>query len=121
MYTLSWYLPRVLQLTITDDYTLEDVNTVNEQINEELDDAKSNLLLLIDVSKMNRPYNFTVIRDRQTFKDHHNLQHIYVVASDNIIKLAMMVIFHLSRAQLSLVTDMDNATRLITKHLDHSK
>ena len=120
MYKLSWHSHQVLQLSIKGDYTIGEVDVVNELITKELDNSRNDLLLLIDVSEMNRPYNFAAIRDRQTFKDHESLKHIYIVSSENVIKLAMMVIFHLSRAQLSVVSDMDKAIQIITKRMKQS-
>lgn len=98
---LSWYSPgKVMCLRISGDYAVEDSRQFNAAIIEELDQSPDDLVLLIDATEMNRPYHFDQIRATQTYKDHRKLKRIYIAAGDHLVKLALMIIFNLSRAQL---------------------
>lgn len=118
-YKLSWHVPeRVLFLSLSGDYTVEDAKEVNRLITLELDRSQQPLSILIDVTEMNRPVNFVSIRAVQTYMRHRNLQHIYIAASDRLVKLAMIVIFNLGWAYLHTFDDMENATLLLQRQLD---
>jgi hypothetical protein len=118
-YDLSWHVPnRVLFLSISGDYTLEDASEVNRLVTRELDQSNAQLSILIDVRKMSRPVNFVNIRATQTFMDHRKLQHIYVAASDRLVKLSMIVIFNLGKAYLHMFDDLENATLLLQRQLE---
>lgn len=116
---LSWHVPgRVMCLRINGDYRVEDSRQVNAAIIEELDQSQDDLVLLIDATVMNRPYHFDQIRATQTYKDHRKLKYIYIAAGDRLVKLALMIIFNLSRAHLNVCDDIDSAAKLINVHVD---
>jgi hypothetical protein len=118
-YKLSWHVPdRVLFLSLSGDYTVEDAKEVNRLITLELDRCQEPLSILMDVTEMNRPVNFVSIRAVQTYMRHRNLQHIYIAASDRLVKLAMVVIFNLGWAYLHTFDDMENATLILQRQLD---
>lgn len=113
---LSWYLPdKVIYLHISGDYTLEDSRQVNTAIIEELEHRQEDLVLVIDAMEMNRPYNFDQIRSTQTYMNHQNLKHIYAVTTDRVVKLALMIIFNISRAQLYLFDDIKAVNTALTR------
>ncbi len=117
-YELTWHIPdRVLLLSITGDYRLDDAKKVNALIKDHLDEKKHNLFLLIDATNMHRPMDFQAIRETQSYMDHENLKYIYVVASGKLIKLTMMVVFHFSRAQLRVLDDFDRADTILRRQL----
>jgi chromosome condensin MukBEF MukE localization factor len=87
-------------------------------VTRELDQSNAQLSILIDVRKMRRPVNFVNIRATQTFMDHRKLQHIYVAASDRLVKLSMIVIFNLGKAYLHMFDDLENATLLLQRQLE---
>lgn len=100
---LTWYHPgRVMSLKIIGDYTIEDSRQVNSLITDKLEESREDMVLLIDASEMIRPYYFNEIRSSQTYKDHLRLKHIYVVTADNVVKLAMMIIFNYCRANFHI-------------------
>lgn len=120
-YELTWHITdRVLLLSITGDYTLDDAKKVNTLIKDHLDEKHHNLFLLIDATHMHRPMNFQSIRETQSYMDHDNLKYIYVVASDKLIKLTMMVIFHLSRARVRVLDDFDRADTILRRQLSRA-
>lgn len=109
-YELSWQVyGEVLLLSISGNYTLEDAKEADILINQKLNDSQGNLSLFIDAMNMDRPLNFQQIRESQTYMDHQRLARIFVVASDKLIKLSMMVIFHLARAQFRVFDDVSKA------------
>ena len=102
-YELSWHTPdRVLFLHISGDYTTEDAKYVNGLILQELNTHQHPLVLLIDAMAMNRPSNFQELRNLQTFMNHPKMKRIVVAASDRFVKLAMTVVFNISRAAFNL-------------------
>lgn len=118
-YELVWQVPaKVICLTITGTYSIDEAKEANRFIIEMLDESDVFLYLLIDASKMNRPYNFTQIRAVQTFMNHRKLKHIYVATNDRVVKLSMMVMFNLGRAGLNVYDDVDLANAVLKKQLD---
>ena len=118
-YELNWQVPdKVLFLRLSGDYVLDDAREVNRLITKELDARQEALSLLIDVTEMNRPVNFVGIRTVQTYMQHRNLQHIYIAASDRLVKLAMIVIFNLGWAYLHTFDDLENAILGLQKQFD---
>lgn len=116
-YELSWRVPgKVLSLSLSGKYTVENAKAVNQLITKELDQSQSPLLLVIDALNMERPYHFDSIRALQTYMDHQNLKHIYIVAADKVVKLSMMVIFNLSRARLHMFDSIEKANKLLIHH-----
>jgi hypothetical protein len=115
---LTWHTPhKVLLLTLHGNYTVENAGKVNQLITDELDRSKTALIILIDAVEMNRPYNFEYIRAVQTFMNHRQLKHIVIVCGDRLIKLAMLVIFNLATAHLSIFDDAEKAERILTRQL----
>lgn len=120
-FALSWHIPgRVMYLRINGDYRVEDSRQVNAAIIEELDQSPDDLVLLIDATVMNRPYHFDQIRATQTYKDHWKLQSIYVVTKDRLVKLALIIIFNISRAHLHLFDDFDEARTILNMQINRS-
>jgi hypothetical protein len=121
-YELSWYIPdRVLSLGISGKYTLEDARQVNLLILQELDRISKPLILFIDAMGMQRPDNFQGIRSTQTYMNHQKLKRIVVAANDRVVKLAMMVIFNISRADLTLFDSIEQANTQIQKQVTNFK
>lgn len=117
-YQLRWHTPnKALLLTIEGEYTLENAREVNRMVTHELDQSSIPLAILIDAIRMNRPYNFHDMRAVQTYMDHRQLKHIYVATNDRLVKLAMMVIFNLSRAHLHLFDDVDKAQWILQRYI----
>ena len=94
---------------------MDDAREVNRLITKELDARQEALALLIDVTEINRPVNFMGICAVQTYMQHRNLQHIYIAASDRLVKLAMIVIFNLGWAYLHMFDDLENAMQGLSK------
>jgi hypothetical protein len=115
-YEVSWYVPdKVLMLSVVGDYTMQDARQANRIIVEKLSQSRSPMLLLIDANKMRRPYNFQELRTTQTYMDHNMLKRIVVVADDRLVMLAMMVIFNLGHAYLSMFNDFEKANVLLER------
>lgn len=115
-YELSWYAPdKVLQLTISGDYTLQDAYRVDELIIGELEKSPAPLLLVIDARAMKRPYNFKELRGAQTYMHHDNLKRIISIADDRIVMLAMITIFNLGRAALIMFNDFNKASTFLER------
>lgn len=108
---------KTLLLEIYDEYKLEEVKEVNDAIIYELNQSRGGLFVLVDATKMSRPYNFAAIRSGQTFMDHLKLKAIYVIANDRLIKLSIMVIFNLSRAPLYINDNLEKSMMLLQKHV----
>lgn len=112
MYVLSWYIPdKVMMLCVHGDYTAEEAADVNRQIMDALDHSAGRLSLLIDAQQMGRPREFQEIRALQTYMNHPRLTHVYAVAADRVVRLALLVIFNLARAQFMLVDNLAHAER----------
>lgn len=122
-YDVTWHIPdKVLLLTLSGDYTVGEAKAVNRLILDELNRSQTTPCILIDAMEIKRPHNFSDIRSAQTFMDHRRLKYIYVATNDNLVKLAMMVIFSLSRAYLFICEDVDKATNMAESqlvNLDH--
>ena len=117
-YELSWYVAdKVLMLSVVGDYTLQDARLANQLIVEKLSQSRSPLLLLIDACKMRRPYNFQELRATQAYMDHNMLKRIVVVADDRLVMLAMMVIFNLGHAYLSMFNNFDKADTFLEREV----
>lgn len=117
-YELDWYRPgKILHLKLSGNYQEKDAAMVNKVIETELAKAREPLFLLIDAMQLQRPHNFKSVRSAQTFMDHKSLKHIYVAAGDRLVKLAMMVIFNLSRAPLTISDSPDKATYLLERQI----
>ncbi|PJF44739.1 MAG: hypothetical protein CUN55_02360 [Phototrophicales bacterium] len=113
-YRISWYIPeRVLLLKLVGDYSVADAKAANEQITKILDQRDHPLMLLIDASEMERPFNFQRIRALQTYMNHQNLKHIFAISNDKLVTLALMVIFNMGRAYLHLYNNHEEAERAI--------
>ncbi|MBC8099598.1 MAG: hypothetical protein H7Y11_09150 [Armatimonadetes bacterium] len=117
-YEVSWHIPdKILLLRLSGDYTLDEGREVDTLLLKALNDSPTNMGVLIDARAMNRPYNFQAIRDTQTYMNHRHASYIFVVASDRIIKLAMLVIFNLSHAYLITFDDFEAAQTRIQRQL----
>lgn len=117
-YQLTWHIPeKVLLLTLTGEYSLQDAKDVNLHILHEIEQSAGSIILLIDVLQMNRPFNFTNIRDAQTYISHPRLQDIFVITDDRLMKLAMIVIFNLTRAHLHTFDSLEKATATVQRQL----
>jgi hypothetical protein len=117
-YELSWYAPdKVLLLTLSGDYTLQDASQVDEQIVEALDQSPVPLLLVIDARNMMRPHNFQELRGAQSYMHHDNLRRIVSVADDRIVMLAMIAIFNLGRAALMMFNDFHKANTFLDREV----
>ena len=117
-YELSWHIPgKVMLLSLSGEYSLEDAKAVNLSIMDELARSRVPLMLLIDAAQMARPLNFQELRATQTYMDHGNLKRIVVVAHDRLVKLAMMVIFNLGHAYFSLCDDFAKANTICQREL----
>lgn len=117
-YELSWYAPdKVLLLTLSGDYTLQDASQVDEQIVEALDQSPAPLLLVIDARNMKRPHNFQELRGAQSYMHHDNLRRIVSVADDRIVMLAMIAIFNLGRAALMMFNDFHKANTFLDREV----
>jgi hypothetical protein len=117
-YELSWYAPdKVLLLTLSGDYTLQDASQVDEQIVEALDQSPAPLLLVIDARNMMRPHNFQELRGAQSYMHHDNLRRIVSVADDRIVMLAMIAIFNLGRAALMMFNDFHKANTFLDREV----
>lgn len=109
-YNLIWHIQNeALLLTLSGDYPIHEAKTVNNLILDELEQTQTPLSLLINAMQLNRLYNFADIRSVQTFMDHPMLKNILVASDDRLVKLAMMVIFNLSRANLYICDDWEQA------------
>ncbi len=115
-YELTWHTPnQILSLVISGNYSYEEATTANQLICEKLDASPSPLFLLIDASDMARTYKFDSIRITQTYMNHEKLSRIIVVALDRLVKLSMMVIFHLSTAPITIVEDTNKANIMVNQ------
>jgi hypothetical protein len=120
-YNCTWHIPdKVLRVTIEGEYSLADAEAVNQRMLYELERSQTILSLLVDAQNMERPYNFREIRNVQTYMNHRRLQNIYIVANDQLVKLAMMVIFNLSRASFYLYDDIAKADLIVQRHLNRT-
>jgi len=100
-YEIDWYLPeQILHLVITDYFSADDAVEVNQVVKGALNSHPDGLSLFIDATQMERPRNFDRIRGIFTFMTDRNLNYIYIATEDRLVKLSMMVIFSLSRAQV---------------------
>ncbi len=117
-FTVSWYVEdRIILLSIIGDYSAADAKAANHEISDILDNTDRPLLLLIDASRMDRPFNFQRIRALQTFMNHQRLKHIFVVADDKLVTLAMMVIFNMGRAYLHMYSTHAEADHALEWHI----
>lgn len=113
-YQLSWHLPdQVLALSLSGEYTLPEAEEVNDFVGRELKRVKRPITLLIDATHMERPHNFQELRAAQTYMYHRYLDHIMVASNDKVIKLAMMIIFNMSRAYFTVFDSLDQAVAQI--------
>ncbi len=116
-YELSWHIPdKVLLLRLDGDYTVEDAKRVNESVTQILDHSSTSLMLLIDARTMNRSYAFQQIRSAQSFVDHIRLKQAAVVTNDQIVKLAMLVIFGWGRCNLTLFATIEHASAFFQRN-----
>lgn len=107
-------MPRkVLYLVLCGHYTLDEAMEVNRLICEELDKSQSSLNIFIDVTQMQKPYNFSAIRNVQTFINHPQLFSIFVISEDRLMRLSMMVIFNLALAQLHFCDKFETAKLML--------
>lgn len=104
---------KVLYLVLSGDYTLDEAMEVNRLICDELDKNQSPLNIFIDVTQMQKPYNFSTIRNVQTFINHPQLFCIFVISDDRLMRLSMMVIFNLAQAQLHLCNKFETAELML--------
>ena len=117
-YELSWYTPdKVLLLTVSEDYTLNDAYQVDHLLVDALDHSPSPLLLVIDARNMKRPHNFQELRSAQTYMHHDNLRRIVSIADDRIVMLAMIAIFNLGRAALMMFNDFHKANTFLDREV----
>jgi len=109
-YQLSWHIPdQVLALDISGEYTLNEAEAVNTIVGRELKQVKRPITIIIDATYMERPRNFQELRAAQNYMHHRYLDHIMVASDDKVIKLAMMIIFNMSRAYFTVVDSVDQA------------
>lgn len=115
---LTWHTAdKVLLLSIVGDYTINDVVEVNRRITEQLDNSSTPLSIVIDATKMDRPFNFSRIRDVQSYMNHSNLENIFVAAEDRVVRLAMLVIFSLTRAHFEVFDSLERTTKALERQL----
>ncbi len=114
---IDWYRPgKVLRLTVQGEYTTDAAAEMNTRIIAELEHTERPLYLLIDADEMAQPHNFRQIREAQRFMNHPNLSHIFVLARDRVVRLALMVIFNEGRANLRLLTNIAEFEQILRWH-----
>ena len=116
-YTLTWYaIEEVLQLTLKDSLSLDEMKLINHQIVKLLDEAKRNLTLLIDASDLTVGYaTVEHLRNTQEYRDHRKLDSIVVVANSKLNRLITLLVYTLSRARFVQVENRERAWMYMTQ------
>lgn len=109
-YELSWYAPdKVLTLTLSGSHNASEAVEADQLIVQALEQSLSPLQLIIDARAMARPRNFQELRSALTFMNHGNLRRIIAIADDRVVMLAMIAIFNIARAPLTMLNDFHKA------------
>ena len=117
-YELSWYAPdKVLTLTLSGSYSLSEAGHADHLIVSALDQSESPLQVIIDAREMIRPRNFQELRAALSFMNHDNLRRIIAITDDRVVMLAMIAIFNLGRAPLTMFSDFHKAGAFLEREV----
>jgi anti-anti-sigma regulatory factor len=101
---------RVLILTLSGEISLEDFSQVSEDIEVMLKSVSDPLVLMIDATQVRLSKNgLSQIRKSQSYADNKLIEHLFIVASDKIIRLTLLLVFNLSRPVLRFFDRMEQA------------
>lgn len=101
---------RVLILTLSGEISLADFSQVSEDIEVMLKSVSDPLVLMIDATQVRLSKNgLSEIRKSATYADNKLIEHLFIVASDKIIRLTLLLVFNLSRPVLRFFDRMEQA------------
>lgn len=120
---LAWHLPgEVLQLSLHNGLSLEEMHKMNQQTLEVLEGVDQKLILLVDVSALAAGYQTADhLRNTQQYRDHPNLDSIVVVASSKLNRLVTLLAFHLSRAHFVQFDNTEQAHSYVRRLSEHKQ
>lgn len=101
-YELNWYsIGRVLHLNLINGLSLDEMETINQQVTDTIEKANQKIVVLIDVSALNTGYS-TVdqLRNTQRYMNHRKLDAIVVVANNKLNRLISLLVFSLARTPI---------------------
>jgi hypothetical protein len=115
-YEMAWDTPgKVLRLKMFDAMTLEIFIEIDWQINERLQECNERIVLIVDASSAKvAPYGIERIKSSQTYLQNHQIERLVVISDNKLNRLAMLLLFNLSRPKLQFCDSFDQAQRYIS-------
>ena len=110
----------MLTLTLSGGYSLNEAAQADQMIVNALNQSLSPLQLVLDARSMTRPRNFQELRAAQSFMNHDNLRRIIAISDDRVVMLAMIAIFNLGRAPLTMFSDFHKAGAFLEREVVRS-
>jgi hypothetical protein len=116
-YKLSWLVPqRVMYLRLSGTTTLDELENINQFICSGLEETSEQVALVIDTTDSK---GFAVgveqLRASQRYGQHPRLKSIIVLGSNKLIRLMLVIVFHVATASLKFCQNLDEANTLL-KH-----
>jgi len=114
-YKLGWETPgKVLRLIMHGEISLEAFIEIDGHINKCLQDCDEQIALVVDASDVRvAPYSIERIKSSQTYLQSYQIEQLVVVSTSKLNRLAMLLLFNLSRPKLQICDNHDQAHRLL--------
>jgi hypothetical protein len=116
-YKLSWYKPEIiLYLKLEGQLSLNELETVNQEIMSILDSIRSRVNIVIDATTFSATHQTTgLLRETQQYMNHPNLDSAFIVADNKLMRLITLMAFSISRAKVTQFNTMDIAESRIQR------
>lgn len=110
-YEISWMSePSVLQLRLQGAISLDEFEEIGQAVDAEINRYNSRMALIIDISQTTSiTHAVERVREAQHYAHNSRLKWLLIVGSNKLMRLTMLVIFNLSRAQIQLLSSLDEA------------
>ncbi|HRF98563.1 MAG TPA: hypothetical protein PLZ51_25320, partial [Aggregatilineales bacterium] len=97
-YTLSWYKPEtILYLKLEGQLSLNELETVNQEVMSILDSLRARVNILIDATNFSATHQTTgLLRETQQYMNHPHLDSAFIVADNKLMRLITLMAFSIS-------------------------
>lgn len=108
------HLAGLLRLELHGHISVGDFQTLNDTVIDYIEHSSGSSYLLMDMSETESlPFYIEQVRASQTFPQHPRLKSIYIVSTNKLHRLAMLVLFSLAPARVHLCDSEVEALRLL--------
>jgi hypothetical protein len=108
------HLNGVMRLEMSGHISLADFQAMNDVVMENIEQLPGSSFLIMDMTQVESlPFYIEQARETQKFTQHQRMKSIYIISTNKLHRLAMLVLFSLARARVHLCDSEIQALRLV--------